>query len=129
MNNLVIGFGQLQVEASCYRAECNATRKAITEECTMTITKIKETRNQLVNFTHKLDDLLILMSKKFQISLLVEPFSKSTAEPILPEVGILPVISSLQQESDQAISDTKVVAGKINVTPLEEVTVEAEIEM
>ena len=80
---------QIQVEASCYQAECTATRKAIKEEC-----------DHIVNFIHKLNDLLILMSKKFQISLLVEPFSKSTAEPILPEVGILPVISSLQQKSD-----------------------------
>jgi len=53
------------VEASCYRAERATTRKAIMEECGATRIEIKEAHNQFVNLSHKLDDLQILMSKKF----------------------------------------------------------------
>ena len=80
--------------------KCAATRKAITEECVTTRKAIKEEHDQIVNLTHKLDDLLILRSKKFYIYLPVEPLSKPIVEPILVEAGILPVTSGLQQELD-----------------------------
>ena len=68
-NNLEIGVEQFQVEASCYRAKCATTRKAITEECIATTKGIKGLRRQL-------DDFLILFSHKFKVSIPAECFFK-----------------------------------------------------
>ena len=69
MDNQEKGLGQSQVEASCYRAECAATRKAIVEECAAT-------RKGIKGLSRQLDDFLIIFSCKFQVSIPAECFSK-----------------------------------------------------
>ena len=109
MDNLEIGLRQIQVEASCYRAENAATVKGIKEACAATRKGIQEECNKigqtLADLNHKLHDLLILMSKKFQISLPVELLSRSTAKPIPTEAGILPNTFSLQKANESAELD------------------------
>ena len=71
----------------------------------------------------KLDDLMIMISKRFQISLSAEILPSS----IQAGAEVLPQISDLQEAEEHPELDAKkgiAVVGKITATPLEEISVE-----
>ena len=54
------------------------------------------------NLNHKLDEILILISKRFHVRIPADCFLKSTLESILAEAGVLSITSGLQQVVDKS---------------------------
>jgi len=69
-------------------------------------------KKEFTNLNQKLDDLLDLISRNFQVSIPVELYSKSTTDPIPTRVGILPKTSDLQEVDEVPTLDQVILTEK-----------------